>query len=324
MPNSNKKRRKSFLNKLRYVFKRKDDELENRPDIYNQEIVFDSRQTDHLGSTSCSSDQRVVESKAIGSEICVTVPTSSNSLSGKEEHDDKNLSDTQENCKNVVTVRSESSRLPNVDDDTSKKCQKYNVAKNEQGDSKLGSDRHMDTKIAFLKQDNDIGVCSRSSPGDTGKVHHDNGTKSPDSKSAILQSLNNASVTSDTRKFLVKETKAVSQESSEDSDFSAESTEDSFQDSSEDENDLIESEKGRMSFKDEYFTKGKYITYFFLEMERQFYNPTDVYSMVHYHDTACEKPEKEGTKRYMKFICCLKFKFFVFFASILHFVLTGY
>ncbi|XP_011691100.1 PREDICTED: 72 kDa inositol polyphosphate 5-phosphatase isoform X2 [Wasmannia auropunctata] len=73
------------------------------------------------------------------------------------------------------------------------------------------------------------------------------------------------------------------------------STEASYEDSSEDENDhLIESEKDRKYYKDEYFTKGKYITYFFLEMERQFYKPTDVYSMVQYHDTDCKKPEKEG------------------------------
>ncbi|XP_018392947.1 PREDICTED: 72 kDa inositol polyphosphate 5-phosphatase [Cyphomyrmex costatus] len=71
------------------------------------------------------------------------------------------------------------------------------------------------------------------------------------------------------------------------------STEDSFEDSSEDENEhLIESEKTQKYFKDEYFTKGKYITYFFLEMERQFYNPKDVYCMVQYHVT--EKPEKKG------------------------------
>ncbi|XP_018350653.1 PREDICTED: 72 kDa inositol polyphosphate 5-phosphatase isoform X2 [Trachymyrmex septentrionalis] len=73
------------------------------------------------------------------------------------------------------------------------------------------------------------------------------------------------------------------------------SMEDSFEDSSEDENEhLIESEKARKYFKDEYFTKGKYITYFFLEMERQLYDPTDVYSMVQYHDTDCKKPEKKG------------------------------
>ncbi|XP_018373891.1 PREDICTED: 72 kDa inositol polyphosphate 5-phosphatase isoform X2 [Trachymyrmex cornetzi] len=73
------------------------------------------------------------------------------------------------------------------------------------------------------------------------------------------------------------------------------STEDSFEDSSEDENEhLIEFEKTQKYFKDEYFTKGKYITYFFLEMERQLYNPTDVYSMVQYHNTDCKKPEKKG------------------------------
>ncbi|EZA55056.1 72 kDa inositol polyphosphate 5-phosphatase [Ooceraea biroi] len=73
------------------------------------------------------------------------------------------------------------------------------------------------------------------------------------------------------------------------------STEDSFEDdSSEDETDRpFKSDKILQYFKDEYFTKGKYITYFFLEMERQFYNPTDVYSMIQYHDTD-QKPEKEG------------------------------
>lgn len=290
MSSSSKKRRKSFLNKLRCIFKRRDDELKEQSDFYiKQEKIFDSRQTDHSGSASCSSDQQVA--KATGSEIGVAVPK--NSFSGKEEHNDKNLSDTKKKYKNVVTVRSESSRFSKVDDDKSEKHQ-YNVTRNEQGDTKLGSDRYMSTKISFLKQDNDVSVSSRSSLGDTRKIDYDNGTKiyNPDCKSAILQSLsNNASTTIDTRKFLVKETKAISQESSEDSDFSADSTEDSFEDSSEDENDLIESRK---YFKDEYFTKGKYITYFFLEMERQSYDPTDVYSMIQYTD--CEKPEKEGTK----------------------------
>ncbi|XP_018310819.1 72 kDa inositol polyphosphate 5-phosphatase isoform X2 [Mycetomoellerius zeteki] len=72
------------------------------------------------------------------------------------------------------------------------------------------------------------------------------------------------------------------------------STEDSFEDSSEDENEHPIKSKAQKYFKDEYFTKGKYITYFFLEMERQLYNPTDVYSMVQYHDTDNEKPGKKG------------------------------
>nr|XP_033206446.1 inositol polyphosphate 5-phosphatase E isoform X3 [Bombus vancouverensis nearcticus] len=78
--------------------------------------------------------------------------------------------------------------------------------------------------------------------------------------------------------------------------FIEESTEDSFEESSEDENELlIDYERNEKSFKDEYFTKGKYITYFFLEMERMFYNPFDVYSMVQYHETNnTERPGKEG------------------------------
>ncbi|XP_020280485.1 72 kDa inositol polyphosphate 5-phosphatase isoform X2 [Pseudomyrmex gracilis] len=74
------------------------------------------------------------------------------------------------------------------------------------------------------------------------------------------------------------------------------STEDSFDSSSIEEEDeskrLIESEKAQKYLKDEYFTKGKYITYFFLEMERQSYNPTEVYSMVQYTDS--EKPGNKG------------------------------
>ncbi|XP_066603440.1 inositol polyphosphate 5-phosphatase E isoform X2 [Prorops nasuta] len=75
--------------------------------------------------------------------------------------------------------------------------------------------------------------------------------------------------------------------------YPEESTEESFQDTSEDENErLIDSER---TLKDDYFTKGKYITYFFLEMERQFYDPSDVYSMVTYHTVNdSDKHEKEG------------------------------
>ncbi|XP_043667312.1 inositol polyphosphate 5-phosphatase E isoform X3 [Vespula pensylvanica] len=76
--------------------------------------------------------------------------------------------------------------------------------------------------------------------------------------------------------------------------YTEESTEDEIEESSEDENiQIINAEKDHKYIKDDYFTKGKYITYFFLEMERQFYDPSkEVYSMVTYHDTnSCEKPE---------------------------------
>lgn len=283
-----KKRKRSFFNKLRNVFKKKD-ELERQAEFYIQKETFDNRQTDNSRSVSCNSKQKDTPRTAENSETCVTVVEKS--PSEKEEYNYKNLSNMQRDCKNVIIGKSKNSKL-NVADDKNADCQKYNVTENEQ-DSKLGSDRYMNTKIAFLKQEN-IEVTCRSYLGDTDKLRHNNETKS---NSAILQPLSNASVTSDTCKFLIKETKVVSPESSEDSDFSADSTENSFEESSEDENEhLIESEKIQKYFKDDYFTKGKYITYFFLQMERQFYNPMEVYSMVQYHETACEKLGKEGTK----------------------------
>ncbi|XP_072748414.1 inositol polyphosphate 5-phosphatase E isoform X1 [Anoplolepis gracilipes] len=284
---SRKKRKRSFLDKLRNVFKKKD-KLEGQTEFYKQKETVDNRQTDNMENVSYNSDQKVAVTTAEYSETCVTVVENSGP---SEKEDYKNLSNMQRDCKNVIIEKSENFKLNVVADNKSANGQKHNVRENEQ-DSKLGSDRHISTKIAFLKQEN-VNVISQSL-GDIDKLRN-NETKDFDSNSAVLKSLsNNASVTSDTCKFLVKKTKAVSQENSEDSDFSADSTEDSFEESSEDENDLIESEKIKKYFKDDYFTKGKYITYFFLEMERQFYNPMEVYSMVQYHDTACEKPGKEG------------------------------
>lgn len=306
MSNPNRKiRKRSFLDKLRNVFK-KNDNLEKQAEFYRQEETVNNQQTDNLESVSCNFDQKI-PLKTIDNENSETHVTIMNSSPEKEKYKFKNLSNMQGDCKNVIIGKNENSRCNIIEDNKSVDCQKYNITENEQ-DSKLGSDRYMNTKIEFLKQEN-VNVTSQLYLGDTVKLYHNNKTKSPDSNSAMLQPLsNNASVSSDTCKFLVKETKVVSQESSEDSDFSADSTEDSFEESSEDENEhMIESEKIQKYFKDDYFTKGKYITYFFLEMERQFYNPMEVYSMVQYHDTASEKLGKEGIKRYTKFICCLKF-----------------
>jgi len=289
MSNLNKKKRKaSFLNKLRRVFKGKDDKFGEQTELYRQEEMSDNKQTDNLESVLCNSDQNVVRTIE-KNESCVIKGNSS----GIEKYKDKDLSDiVQGNCKNV---RNGNFKSDIVRDDKNVEHQKYDVAENEQANPTLGSDRYMNTKIAFLEQKNDVNITLCSSSRNTDKLQSINSTDRP--KTAILlSSSSNISIRDDTRKFVVKETKAISQESSEDSDFSADSTEDSFEDdSSEDETDrLSKSEKILRYFKDEYFTKGKYITYFFLEMERQFYNPTDVYSMVQYHD--CEKPGKEGIK----------------------------
>lgn len=141
-------------------------------------------------------------------------------------------------------------------------------------------------KIVFLKEDYNIKNINLLNKSDSLKYFD-----------SFLKNANSDSINylQKTHKFLLKRKNIMSQENSEDSDFSAESTEDSFEESSEDENELfIDNEKNEIKLKDEYFTKGKYITYFFLEMERQFYNPFDVYNMVQYHDSNTEKPGKEG------------------------------
>lgn len=123
-----------------------------------------------------------------------------------------------------------------------------------------------------------------------------NSKKQSESISTIFEK--NKLISNKNEELLLKK-QYTSQESSEDSDFSADSTEDSFEESSEDENVcLIENETNKRTLKDDYFTKGKYITYFFLEMERQGYDPSEVYCMVQYHDSNdCENPEKKGIKQ---------------------------
>ncbi|XP_076762175.1 uncharacterized protein LOC143430088 [Xylocopa sonorina] len=181
-----------------------------------------------------------------------------------------------------------------------------NVKKKEK-EFKCGSDRNLDKKIAFLKENctkkhayllskSDSSKYSDCSPKVLHLVSHSETTLV--TKANVVPYSNVINYLQKTHEFLLKEINVTPQEDSEDSDFSAESTEDSFEiiQSSEDENDLlIECEKHEKSLKDEYITKGKYITYFFLEMERQSYNPFDVYSMVQYHESDnTEKPGKEG------------------------------
>lgn len=297
MSNMNKKKRKnSFLKKISHVFKRKHNELE-QAEFHEQAETFDNRQSNQLESVSHNSDNKIVPLAVGKNETCITA--TKDSLFGIEKYSDKHISDEcMQQYKNVVTAKSDKGFRLDVGDDKRIEGEKCSVMKNEQEECKLGADRHMSTKIAFLKQDNNLCQLETTSQSHLKTVNNRSEDFSFNSGSAMLQlSSNNANVINNTRTLVVKETKAIFQESSEDSDFSADSTEDSFEESSEDENEhLIESEKTQKYLKDEYFTKGKYITYFFLEMERQFYNPSEVYKMVQYHDTDCEKPEKEGIR----------------------------
>lgn len=81
-----------------------------------------------------------------------------------------------------------------------------------------------------------------------------------------------------TKQLLIKEKKHRGHSCSSDSDES-----DSLEYPSCDE-DESESEPEKTNIKDLYFTTGKYITYFFLEMERKWYNPQEEqYGYIMYH-----------------------------------------
>ena len=93
------------------------------------------------------------------------------------------------------------------------------------------------------------------------------------------------------RKFIMKEAKSVD-DSSDDSDYSITDSDDLS-----DENErLLDVEKGEYNMKDDYFTKGKYLSFFFLQMEKMNYNPNDVYAIIQYYDSDNPRTlEEKGT-----------------------------
>lgn len=292
----NKKRRKnSFLNQISRVFnKKKDDKLEQQSELDKQTKALDNRQPDNLENVPHNSGSKTVPLVVDKSESCTTAAKDNSFRTGERSHSDISDIRMQQNYENIISMQTDKSFGPDRDNNKGMEHKNDNVMKNVHEECKLEADRHMSKKIAFLRQDNNLHTTSQSYLKNANNRTED---FSSDSKSTTLQPCSsNVNVTNNIRALVVKETKEICQENSEDSDFSADSTENSFEESSEDENDLIESEKAQKYFKDEYFTKGKYMTYFFLEMERQFYNPSDVYSMVQYCNTEREKPEKEGIK----------------------------
>nr|XP_034192148.1 inositol polyphosphate 5-phosphatase E isoform X1 [Osmia lignaria]XP_034192149.1 inositol polyphosphate 5-phosphatase E isoform X1 [Osmia lignaria]XP_034192150.1 inositol polyphosphate 5-phosphatase E isoform X1 [Osmia lignaria] len=105
-----------------------------------------------------------------------------------------------------------------------------------------------------------------------------------------------ASGTQDVQEFITERSNVNAGKEQRRSAFVEESTEDSFEESSENGSErLNDYERYDKSLKDQYFTKGKYITYFFLEMERHFCDSTEVYNMIQYDESnTTEKPGNEG------------------------------
>lgn len=109
-----------------------------------------------------------------------------------------------------------------------------------------------------------------------------------------------------TKKF-VKRLRRTETRDTSDSD-SEDWTTDSASESSDIENDFILAERDELDYGELYFTKGKYMSYFFLQMERQSYDPHEVYSIVRFRKD--EKPkgnEAKGTRETI-------FSFFFFFS----------
>lgn len=82
------------------------------------------------------------------------------------------------------------------------------------------------------------------------------------------------------KKFIYKEMKNNNDDSSSDSDYSTTDT----SDSSDENEQFLNIEKSNFYLKNDYYTKGKYMSYFFLQMEKMNYNPYDVYTIIKYHD----------------------------------------
>ncbi|XP_046820333.1 inositol polyphosphate 5-phosphatase E isoform X1 [Vespa crabro] len=281
---SRKKRKNSFLNKLTKVFRKKKTHVSERQTDHSSEEIIEQKSELQQQPIKHITDSNEQINTSVKSDINFPVTRSFSS---------KHINDECSNTSNYFKTSSVSLSGENKN---------FNMLGKQEGVMYSGSDRYIHIKTAFLKQDNTLSGFYQMQPSnasenkiqsiDKNQIKIMNSfTKKIIQNSELKNDNVNESIT--THKFLIKELKSTTQESSEDSDFSAESTEDEIEESSEDENiQMINAERDQKYIKDDYFTKGKYITYFFLEMERQSYNPSEVYSMVTYHDTnTCEKPE---------------------------------
>ncbi|XP_076167369.1 inositol-3-phosphate synthase isoform X1 [Ptiloglossa arizonensis] len=306
MPNSNNKTKKNFFhNKLLQVFKKSKSGKLKEETIQNLKFGEASEECIENINTKIHSDSHNITNvfqsqEDINNEVnFYSIRNNNDKITMTKNSYDKKYENNKILSNIIQSSEQESSRYAdniqtNISsfekDNKARSVANINVNK-EKEKFICGSDRNLGIKIAFLTQD-----CNTKN---VHQAYEKNSTKYLGSFLNVPNFVPYSDTTScshKTHQFLLKQIKVISQESSEDSDFSADLTENLFEESSEDENELlIDYEKNEKNIKDEYFTKGKYITYFFLEMERQFYNPHEVYSMVQYHEPYnTEKPGKEG------------------------------
>ncbi|KAI4495240.1 hypothetical protein M0804_001441 [Polistes exclamans] len=282
---SNKKKKNSFLNKISKIFRKKKTHVLERQTSHSSEGIDNGQKSDFQESIKYLTHSNEQINISVKPAINVHV---------KHHFPSEHIEDECNSQTNTNQTHHKTSSMS-----LSGESKNDNILGKQEGVMNLGSDKYLNIKTAFLKQDNKLSELDQIQIDTEKKIQSIDNTLIKMTDSIIEKVINNPELKNgnvyESHSFLIKELKSTSQESSEDSDFSAESTEDEIEESSDDENiQMIYAERDHKYIKDDYFTKGKYITYFFLEMERQFYDPSDVYSMVNYHDcNCCEKPERK-------------------------------
>ena len=101
----------------------------------------------------------------------------------------------------------------------------------------------------------------------------------------------NSSVSKITSKFMTR----MMKDENFDSDSDIDDATDDETDTSDENTDFIDAERDELDYGELYFTKGKYMSYFFLQMERQSYDP-DVYTIVRYYGNEHLRLSQRGKK----------------------------
>ncbi|XP_015122800.1 inositol polyphosphate 5-phosphatase E isoform X2 [Diachasma alloeum] len=265
-------KKKSFFYKVSRAFggRRRS---KNRNDSLSSESDEDMSQSNSAskGSTPCGSPSKptITDRTRVNkaeTAVCSADLTSNTHHPGKHSkisgHGEHNFEDNRENIPFMDGKPSDSGnlRLSNTNDTPTR--------------AQSSSDRYLELKNAFLETSVKMQNSKVISAGDVGEMIAPVG--------AEIKASN---------KLITKERKHLGQGHISDSDES-DTTESIHSD-----DDSVDSEE-EINIKDLYFTTGKYITYFFLEMERQHYNPQEEkYSYIHYHGAGetCKKGEQSSS-----------------------------
>lgn len=286
----NIKRKKSFLYKVSRVLggkKRSDDSTSSSNDSqdnsYRQSPEFDS------SSTSKNTSEKNSPVKLI-TDVSSTDKKQQCILNQQLSKDDQIITGKINNNSSVFGEFKKDKKIIKFDSteiDLSVDNLKLNI--DNDFTAGTGSDRNLEAKKIFMDKFDDQ---LKNDEIKKTVIMAQQQVIDPDKISKLIE-LPSEKAGVDTKKFIRKE-KILNDNESTDSDES-----DTTDYSSEEDNiNIIESEMDCKSIKDSYFTTGKYITYFFLEMERKWYNPkTEVYSYIRYNNTDLEK-SKKGIKYY--------------------------